>query len=103
LLSRYANFPNTQVILVWIIGKKIIKVLGYLKRTTHFELYYNNFPIVLEGYTDASRISSAGDNKSTFKWVFILRGGVVSWALEKQTYITRFIIKSEFIALIATW
>jgi len=75
--SKYTSNPSMDY---W---KTIIKVLGYLKKTTHFELYYNNFPIVLEGYTDASQITSAGDNKSTFRWVFILGGEVVSWAWEK--------------------
>ena len=62
---------------------------------------YNDFPIVLEGYSDASWIASVGDNKSTTWWFFILGGGAISRASKKQTCISHFSIKSEFIALIA--
>ena len=64
-------------------------------------LFYNNFPAVLEGYTDASRITSANDNKSTSGWVFTLAGGAVSWASKKQTCITHSTMESEFVALAA--
>lgn len=58
-LSRYTSKPSVEH---WI---AIARVLGYLKRTIHFGLFYNNFPTVLEGYTDASWITSANDNMST--------------------------------------
>ncbi|GJS57367.1 zinc finger, CCHC-type containing protein [Tanacetum coccineum] len=54
---------------------------------------------VLEGYTDASWISNSEDNSSTNDWVFLLGGGVISWASKKQTCITGSTIESEFVAL----
>ena len=71
-LSRYTNNPCVEH---W---KTIARVLGYLKRTMNFRLFYNKHPTLLEGYTDASWITSASDNKSTSGYVFILGGGVVS-------------------------
>ena len=69
--------------------------------TINFGLFYNNFPDVLECYIDASQITSANDNKSTSRWVFILKYGTVSWASKKQTCITHSTMKFEFIALAA--
>ena len=67
----------------------------------NFGLFYNNFQNVLEGYTNASQITSANNNKSTSRWVFILKCGTVSWASKKQTCITHSTMESEFIALAA--
>ena len=94
-LSRFTSSPSIEH---W---KAIARVLGYLKRTKNLGLFYNNFPTVLEGYTDASWITSANDNKSTFGWVFTLAGGAVSWASKKQTCITHSTMESEFVALAA--
>jgi len=41
----------------------IIIVLGYLKSTMNFGLFYNNFLIVLESYINVSWITNASDNK----------------------------------------
>ena len=94
-LSRFTSSPSVEH---W---KAIARVLGYLKRTKNLGLFYNNFPAVLEGYTDASWITSANDNKSTSGWVFTLAGGAVSWASKKQTCITHSTMESEFVALAA--
>ncbi|GJR49955.1 zinc finger, CCHC-type containing protein [Tanacetum coccineum] len=71
-------------------------VVGKLSRLT-----YTGYPSVLEGYTDASWISNTEDNSSTSGWVFLLGGGVISWASKKQTCITGSTIESEFVALAA--
>ena len=47
-LSRFTNNPSPEY---W---KGIARVLGYLKKTINLGLFYNKFPTVLEGYTDAS-------------------------------------------------
>ncbi|GKE35445.1 zinc finger, CCHC-type containing protein, partial [Tanacetum coccineum] len=65
-------------------------------------LTYTGYPLVLEGYIDASWISNTKDNSSTSGWVFLLGGGVISWSSKKQTCITGLIIESEFVALVAT-
>jgi hypothetical protein len=93
--SRYTNNPSTEH---W---KAISRIIGFLKRTIELGLCYTNFPSILEGYTDASWITSASDNKATSRWVFTLGGGVVSWASKKQTCISHSTMESEFIALAA--
>lgn len=65
-------------------------------------LFYSSFSIKLEGYTDACWMTSTSNNKSMFGWVFILKGGAVSWALEKQTCNSHSIMKPKFIALAAS-
>ena len=67
-----------------------------------FALHYNDFPSVLEGYSDASWITSSSENKSTYGWVFTLAGGAISSASKKQTCITHSTMESDFIALAAT-
>ncbi|GJW06885.1 zinc finger, CCHC-type containing protein, partial [Tanacetum coccineum] len=54
-----------------------------------------------EGYSDASWINNMKDHSSTSGWVFLLEGGVISWASKKQTCITSSTIESEFVALVA--
>ncbi|GJW24657.1 reverse transcriptase domain-containing protein [Tanacetum coccineum] len=94
-LSRYTSNPRTQH---W---QAIQRVLQYLKKIMDYRLIYTGYPSVLEGYTDASWISNTKDNSSTSGWVFLLGGGVISWAFKKQTCITGSIMESEFVALVA--
>nr|GEW49423.1 zinc finger, CCHC-type [Tanacetum cinerariifolium] len=46
-----------------------------------------------------TRINHVEDSSSTSEWVFLLRGGAISWASKKQTCITSFTMKSQFVAL----
>ncbi|GJU69899.1 zinc finger, CCHC-type containing protein [Tanacetum coccineum] len=95
-LSRYTSNPDTQH---W---QAIQRVLKYLKKTMDYRLTYIGYPLMLEGYTDASQISNTEDNSSTSGWVFLLCGGAISWASNKQTCITGSTMESEFVALAAT-
>ncbi|GJY67339.1 zinc finger, CCHC-type containing protein [Tanacetum coccineum] len=94
-LSRYTSNPGTHH---W---QAIQHVLKYLRKTMDYSLTYTGYPSVLEGYTDASWISNTEDNSSTNGWVFLLGGGVISWASKKQTCITGLTIESKFVALAA--
>ncbi|XP_075087586.1 secreted RxLR effector protein 161-like [Nicotiana tabacum] len=76
-LSRFTSNPSNNH---W---KAITRVLGYLNYTKHLGICYNGFSTVLEGYSDASWITSVNDNKSTLGWIFTLGGGVISWASKK--------------------
>ncbi|GKA40214.1 zinc finger, CCHC-type containing protein [Tanacetum coccineum] len=70
--------------------------VGKLSRFT-----YTGYPSVLEGYTNVSWISNTKDNSSISGWVFLLGGGAISWASNKQTCNTGSTIESEFVALAA--
>nr|GEX82349.1 zinc finger, CCHC-type [Tanacetum cinerariifolium] len=94
-LSRYTSNPGTQH---W---QGIQMVLKYLKKTMDYRLVYSSYPLVLEGYTDASWISNTEDNSSTSGWVFLLGRGAISWASKKQTCITGSTMKSVLVALAA--
>ncbi|GJT69582.1 zinc finger, CCHC-type containing protein [Tanacetum coccineum] len=92
-LSRYmSNLSQDH----W---KAIGRVFGYLKRTRQLALYYDHFPIVLEGYSDASWINGISDSKSTTGWIFTLGGGAVCWGSKKQTCMTHSTMEAEFLAL----
>nr|GEV59704.1 zinc finger, CCHC-type [Tanacetum cinerariifolium] len=67
-LSRYTNNPSTQH---W---QAIQRALKYLKKTMDYRLMYSGYPLVLEGYTDASLINNTEDNSSISGWVFLLGG-----------------------------
>ncbi|GJR77971.1 zinc finger, CCHC-type containing protein [Tanacetum coccineum] len=95
-LSKFTSNLETQY---W---KAIQRVLKYLKKTMDYRLIYTSYPLVLEGYTDASWINNTEDNLSISGWVFLLGGGAISWASKKQTCITGSTIESKFVALAAT-
>ncbi|GKE56472.1 zinc finger, CCHC-type containing protein, partial [Tanacetum coccineum] len=94
-LRRYTSNHGTQH---W---QAIQRVLKYLKKTMDYKLTYTGYPLVLEGYTDASWINNTEDNSSTSGWVFLLGDGAISKAFKKQTCITGSIMESEFVALTA--
>ncbi|GJW68700.1 putative reverse transcriptase domain-containing protein [Tanacetum coccineum] len=94
-LSRYTSNPSQDH---W---KAIERVLGYLKRTRQLALYYDCFPTILEGYSDASWITGDSDSKSTTGCIFTLGGGAVSRGSKKQTCITHSTMEAEFLALAA--
>ena len=71
-LFRFTSNPSVDH---W---KAIGRVLGYLKKTISLGLFYSEFPTVLEGYSNASWITSVSDNKSTSGWIFTLDGGAIS-------------------------
>ena len=52
----------------------LIRVLRYLKGTINVGLHYSTFPIVLEGYSDATWNSDPNDSKSIIAWIFTLAG-----------------------------
>ncbi|GJV90333.1 zinc finger, CCHC-type containing protein [Tanacetum coccineum] len=81
-LSMYTSNPSTHY---W---QSIQRVLKYLKKTMDYRLTYTGYPLVLEGYTDASWISNNEDNSSTSGGVFLLGkkvfrefGGGLIWDL----------------------
>nr|GEX46884.1 zinc finger, CCHC-type [Tanacetum cinerariifolium] len=74
------------------------RVLKYLKKTMDYRLTHTGYPLVLEGYTNASWINNNEDNLSTSGWIFLLGGGEISWASKKQTCITGSTMESEFVA-----
>ncbi|GJY27044.1 zinc finger, CCHC-type containing protein, partial [Tanacetum coccineum] len=93
-LSRYTSNPSTQY---W---QAVQQVLKYLKKTMDYSLSYIGYPLVPEGYTDASWISNNQDNSSASGLVFLLEGGAISWASKKQTCITSSTIKYEVMDLV---
>ena len=92
-LSRYTQSPNQDHQTI------VRRVLKYLRGTINYGQCFNEFPSVLEGFSDANWILDSDEMKSTSGYVFILGGSVVSWKSGKQTCITRSTMEAEFIAL----
>ncbi|GKF39400.1 zinc finger, CCHC-type containing protein, partial [Tanacetum coccineum] len=95
-LSRFTSNLSRQH---W---QAITRVFKYLKGTMNYGLSYVGYPLVLEGYSDASWINHVEDSSSTSGWVFLLGGGAISWAFKKQTCISGSTMEYEFVALAAT-
>ena len=65
------------------------RVMHYLKGTMSYDIHYTGYPKVSEGYCDANWIYDADVLKATSGYVFLLRGGAVSWKSYKQTILTK--------------
>nr|GEV80872.1 hypothetical protein [Tanacetum cinerariifolium] len=97
--------PNTGKPVDQLEYSRAIGCLMYAMTSTRPDIAYavgrlSRFTI-LKGYSDASWINHVEDSSSTSGWVFLLRGGAISWAFKKQTCITGSIIESELVALAA--
>jgi hypothetical protein len=75
------------------------QVMRYLVGTMNYGIHYSGDRKVLEGYSDANRISDADELKATSGYVFTLGGSAVSWKSCKQTIQTRSTMKAEIAAL----
>ena len=62
-------------------------------------MHYKNYPVVIEGYSDANWITGSTESKSTSRYVFMVGGGAVFWKSSMQTCIVRSTMEAEFIAL----
>jgi len=94
-LSRFISKPSTMH---W---KTITRVIGYLKRIEDLRIFDQKFPVVLEGFLNASWITSATNVRSTSGWIFTLGGGAINWPSNKQTCVSLSTMKLKFIALTA--
>ena len=77
----------------------IHQVFKYLKKTQNYGLSCSSNPLVIEGYLDASWITNKEDYASISGWVYLLGGGIVSWASKKQTCVTNFTMIAKFVTL----
>jgi len=71
-LSRYTSNPSNDH---WTV---LLRVLGYVSHTKEYALWYEQYPPVLEGHSDANWIADSEKSKSTSGYVFTLGGAVVS-------------------------
>ncbi|XP_037496958.1 secreted RxLR effector protein 161-like [Jatropha curcas] len=64
------------------------KVLRYLQGTKdHILTYRNSNHLEMVGYSDSDYAGCVDSRKSTFGYLFLLAGGVVSWKSRKQSVI----------------
>ncbi|KAL2252268.1 UNVERIFIED_CONTAM: Retrovirus-related Pol polyprotein from transposon TNT 1-94, partial [Sesamum indicum] len=92
-LARYTSCPDKTH---W---GALDRVLRYLKGTVSLAIHYGRFPVVLEGYNDASWIAKNSGSNRCSGYVFTLGGGAASWKSAKQTLITRSTFEAELRAL----
>ena len=93
VLARFTSKPNFEH---W---NAMTQLMRYLKRTMHYDLLYQRYPAVLEGYSDASWNTLSGDSLSTTGYVFTIGGGAISWKSKKQQIIAKSTMEAELIAL----
>jgi hypothetical protein len=75
------------------------QVMHYLVGTIDYGIHYSEYPILLEGYSDANWISDVDDLYAMSGYVFTLGGAAVSWRSCKQSILTRSTIEAELTAL----
>ena len=77
VLARFTSKPNFEH---W---NAMTQLMRYLKRTVHYGLLYQRYPIVLEGYSDVSWNTLSSDSLSTTDYVFTIGGGAINWKSKK--------------------
>ncbi|RVW14337.1 Retrovirus-related Pol polyprotein from transposon TNT 1-94 [Vitis vinifera] len=94
-LSWYTQSPNQDH---W---TAVHRVLKYSRGTINYDLCFNGFSSVLEGFSDANWISDSDEMKSTSRsavsWTSLVK--CTFWKSTKQTCITWSTMEAEFIAL----
>nr|GEV86062.1 zinc finger, CCHC-type [Tanacetum cinerariifolium] len=87
--------PNTGKPVDQLEYSRAIGCLMYAMTSTRPDIAY------VVGRLNASWINHVDDSSFTSGWVFLLGGGVISWASKKQTYTTGSTMESKFVALAA--
>ena len=74
------------------------RILRYLKGTLTLGISYHT-GVTITGYADADYAGDTEDRRSTSAYIFMMRGGPVSWASRKQNCVTLSTTESEYVAL----
>lgn len=94
ILTQKLSKPNQED---W---NELKRVVSYLKGTSQLKLAVGGRTDKLfYGYADANWAENKSDRKSNSGNVFLVNGGVVSWASRKQTCVALSSTEAEFIAL----
>lgn len=91
-ISRVSNSSSDHY-------KTIVKILGYLRYTCNYNLYYTRYPMVFKVYNNKNWIPDIKYVKSTSRYVFTLAGATILWKFSKQTMTTQLTIESKFITV----
>jgi hypothetical protein len=94
-LSRYCSEPTVRH---W---NAVIKVLRYLKGTINYKLHFGGkgpYGPKLQGFCDADYAGNADDRASCSGGLWLLNGGAIVWASNKQRSIALSTGESEYIA-----
>ena len=93
-LSRYTHNPDKKH------QNALRCLLRYLKGRINYCLHFNKFYVVLEDYYyNGNQVTENDKTNSTSGYIFLLKGGAISWKSAKQTCIARSTMEFEFIAL----
>jgi len=93
MLGRYQSNPGLDH---W---KPAKKVLRYLQETKdHMLTYRRSGHLEVIGYTDSNFPGCIDTRKSTFDYMYLLAGGVISWKSAKQSIIVASTMEAEFVA-----
>src|SRR5438046_9861157 len=79
----------------------IVRIIYYIKLTTNWGIEYGaeQETTKVVGYSDSDYASDKRDRKSTIGYVFILRGGVITWSSQKVKSVTTSTTEAEYIGL----
>jgi Reverse transcriptase (RNA-dependent DNA polymerase) len=93
-LSQYGSNPTHDHMLA------AQHVLKYLATTRHRKLMYGaNDSTELIGYSDSDWAGDRDDRRSTTGYTFILSGGSIAWAAQKQRTVALSSTEAEYMAL----
>ena len=93
LISRFMDSPKTSH---WQAGKRIMRYIA--RNMNHGILYSTSDDFQLVGYIDSDFVGDIEDRRSTSRYAFQLKAGVVAWALKKQPVVTISSTESEYVA-----
>ena len=87
--------------LMYIMSCTCLDIVYDVSKLSHYtsNSYQDQWKVVLEGYSDATRYRALKTPNSQVVTFLPLEVGVVSWKSSKQTCIVRSIMEYEFIAL----
>jgi len=93
MLSRYQSNPRLDH---WKAAKKVLRYLQGTK--DHMLTYRRSSHLEVIGYTDSNFAGCIDTRKSTFGYVHLLAGGVISWKSAKQSFIAASTMEAKFVA-----
>lgn len=91
LLSRYINNPSLHHI------TQLKRIIRYLIKTKDMCIKYQGHENLI-GYSDSDFAGDLDTRKSTTGYIFMLNGGPISWASQKQSCIALSTTEAEFMA-----